>query len=71
MNRASVAPAPPRELARLGHAFALLALAAIAFALLVLHDDPWWPAAPRPTRWWWAIAIVVAYLTGVILSPAS
>ncbi len=61
MNRVAVAPALRREPAWLGHAFALLVLAAIAFALLTLHDDPWWPAAPRPAQWWWAVAIVTAY----------
>lgn len=61
MSRASVAPTLRRELAWLGHALVLLALAAIALALLALHDDPWWPAAPRPVQWWWAAAIITAY----------
>src|SRR5687768_5234811 len=61
MNRAAVAPALRREPGWLGHAFALLVLAAIALALLTLHDDPWWPAGPRSAQWWWAAALVTAY----------
>jgi len=63
MNRAFVAPALRREPAWLGHALALLTLAAIALGLLTLHDDPWWPAAPRPAQWRWAAATVAAYAT--------
>jgi sulfite reductase (NADPH) flavoprotein alpha-component len=40
----------------------LLALAAVA--MLPLHDDPWWVAAPRPERWLGAAAVVLAFLAG-------
>jgi len=46
----------------LGNAATLLALLAIAFALLPLHDDAWWPSSPRPRHWWLATASLVAYL---------
>lgn len=39
----------------------LLAVCLPALGLLVLHDDAWWPAMPRPSRWGWAALTTVAY----------
>ncbi len=47
-----------------GQVLVLVLLAAAALAMLPLHDDPWWSAAPRPERWLAAAAIIVAYLGG-------
>ncbi len=61
MSAGSAKHAPPWR-AWLGNAAALALLLAVAFALLPLHDDAWWPATPRPRHWWWALACVAAYL---------
>ena len=58
---------PPRWRALLGNAAMLAALLATALALLPLHNDPWWPASPRPRYWWLAAGSLLAYLAAVIL----
>lgn len=55
---------PPRWRAWLGNAAVLALLLAGALALLPLHGEAWWPAAPRPREWWTAAGSLVAYLAG-------
>ncbi|MGY1410402.1 MULTISPECIES: sulfite reductase subunit alpha [unclassified Luteimonas] len=56
---------PPRWPALLGNAAMLAALLVAALALLPLHNEPWWPASPRPRHWWLAAGSLVAYLAAV------
>ncbi len=61
---ATSAPASPRSARRrewLGNALACALLLALAVALVPLHDDAWWSAMPRPSRWWLALGSVVVY----------
>ncbi|AKC87631.1 flavodoxin domain-containing protein [Pseudoxanthomonas suwonensis] len=45
-----------------GH-LALVALLVLAACLLLpLHGDAWWPATPRPLRWWLAGGTLAAWL---------
>lgn len=50
---------PSRAL--LGNAAVLLALVAAAWALLRLHQGPWWLASPRPLHWQLAAASIAIY----------
>jgi len=45
-----------------GNLAVLAVLLLAACALLALHGDAWWLAAPRPSRWWLAGVAVAAYL---------
>ncbi|MBB6598607.1 sulfite reductase flavoprotein subunit alpha [Luteimonas sp. MC1825] len=58
------ARAAPRDRARVGNWLALFALAGTAAALLPLHGDRWWIAAPPPARSWLAALVAVAWVTG-------
>ncbi|MBJ7574875.1 flavodoxin domain-containing protein [Luteimonas sp. MC1828] len=51
-----------RDRGRLGNWLALFVLAGIALALLPLHDDRWWIAAPPTARGWLAVLVAVAYV---------
>src|SRR5690606_15886849 len=48
--------------AAFGNAAMLALLLVAALALLPWHDDPWWPASPRPRQWWLAAGALVLYL---------
>src|SRR5690606_5878283 len=68
LHRDMTAIAPtvsPRWPALLGNVAMLAALLVAALALLPLHNEPWWPASPRPRHWWLAAGSLVAYLTAV------
>src|SRR5690606_6109565 len=52
--------------ALLGNTAMLVGLLAGALALLPLHNEPWWPASPRPRHWWLAAGSLVAYLAAVV-----
>src|SRR5690606_19005305 len=48
--------------AAFGNAAMLALLLVAALALLPWHDDPWWPASPRPRQWWLAAGALALYL---------
>ncbi len=48
--------------AAFGNAATLALLLVAALALLPWHDDPWWPASPRPRHWWLAAGALALYL---------
>ena len=64
---ASMRSSTPR--AALGNTLALALLAALAAVLFAWQPGTWWPGPPRPSRWIWAGAALVAYVgfTGWIL----
>ncbi len=61
MSAANSLQPVPRGRARIGTWLVLLALAAISVALLPLHDDRWWIAAPPAARGWLAALVAAAY----------
>lgn len=61
MNAADAATARRASRWPLAQGLVLLSLLAMALAFLPLHDEAWWPAPPRPDRWWWATLLALAY----------
>ena len=58
----SATASKPRWRAALGNGAMLALLLVAALALLPWHDDPWWPASPRPRQWWLAAGTLALYL---------